>query len=242
MSDERPSSFGSDEGGADDAVTSAGLEPGGGPQRVVSERTVDDILDSLDESESTSVTVTDEDDAADSDPAAPDEADEDDDRTASDSRSEPADETRSPAVDDATGADSSARDSASIDAAASSLSADPPEASLEDLAARVEDGTVTGADVRAAEAGEGRESTRSIAMRAVNRAGPKTTVRGCSDGSNGSSPDSTYAGAGRSRCRSSPDEPPSGIEADRATRDRGSDALRGRCHASRRFRRRIAAT
>ncbi|MFA9416556.1 hypothetical protein [Natrinema sp. HArc-T2] len=186
MSDEHAA----DSDGADDAESGDSLEPGGGPQRVVSEESVDDILASLDETksesadssdttattdESDAVTTTfDEDDvpaadettgdasqpdtgaatetatvartAADSEPDADaaDDSDDTDDTGDTDTPSEP---------------DTTADDATTVDAAASSL---PDDASLEELAARVEDGTVTGADVRAAEAGDGRESTPEI--------------------------------------------------------------------------------
>lgn len=168
------------------------LEPSGGPQRVVSDQSVDDILDSLDATKSESTdssgtgteskevrtepneTVTtefDEDEIpADDDPVPDGDTD-----TAGSGQS---------AVSDADSTDDSDPDTtAAIDSAASSLSetARPDEdissetddsieddipgeddASLEELAARIEDGAVTGADVRAAEAGEGRDSTPDV--------------------------------------------------------------------------------
>ncbi|WP_254765029.1 hypothetical protein [Natrinema marinum] len=172
MSDEQAPSRATGETGADDDAETTGasdsLEPGGGPQRVVSEQSVDDILDSLDATEpepaesdgvtaeaaepsdagDAVVTEFDEDDVADADgPTADADADTPDHPEATDERAEN---------------EPDSADSPSVDAAASSLSADATDASLEELAARVEDGTVTGADVRAAEAGEGRESTPEI--------------------------------------------------------------------------------
>ena len=55
MSDERTA----DPDGADDADADDSLEPGGGPQRVVSEESVDDILASLDETKSESADSSD---------------------------------------------------------------------------------------------------------------------------------------------------------------------------------------
>ena len=157
MSDERAA----DSDGNGDTESGDDLDPGGGPQRVVSEESVDDILASLDETKSKAAdaddttadsegieTTFDEDDgpAADA-PTQPD--------TESASETATADRPKTGDSDAAT-ADT---DAPTVDAAASSL---PDDASLEDLAARVEDGSVTGADVRAAEAGDGRESTPSI--------------------------------------------------------------------------------
>ncbi|MFD1563040.1 hypothetical protein ACFR99_05715 [Haloarchaeobius amylolyticus] len=180
MSDERAA----DPDGADDAESGDSLKPSGGPQRVVSEESVDDILASLDETKSKSAdssdttVTTDESDAVtatfdeDDVPAAAettDDASQPDagsvtetataDRTAADSESDAdatndTDDTDAPSEPDTT-----ANDATTVDAAASSL---PDDASLEDLAARIEEGAVTGADVRAAEAGEGRESTPEI--------------------------------------------------------------------------------
>ncbi|TMT87128.1 hypothetical protein E2L06_11260 [Haloterrigena sp. H1] len=176
---------------ADDAESGDSLEPSGGPQRVVSEESVDDILASLDEttaesagSDDATVTTSESDDAVtttfDEDDAVTTTFDEDDvpaaDETTDDSQSDTGAATATPTAERTTtesepdadpaddtdaqsGTDSAAADTATVDATASSL---PDNASLEDLAARVEEGTVTGADVRAAEAGEGRESTPEI--------------------------------------------------------------------------------
>lgn len=180
MSDERAA----DSDGADNAESGDSLEPGGGPQRVVSEESVDDILASLDETKSESVDSSDTTATADEPDAVTTTFDEDDvpaadettddasqpdtgsatetataDHTVADSESgaDTADDTADTAAPSETGA--TADDATTVDAAASSL---PDDASLEELAARVEDGTVTGADVRAAEAGDGRESTPEI--------------------------------------------------------------------------------
>ncbi|MFA9424716.1 hypothetical protein [Natronorubrum sp. A-ect3] len=197
MSDEQPSS---DESGADssestdaDSDSSETLEPGGGPQRVVSEQSVDDILASLDETKSaagdssnaadetttdTAESVTTEFDETDipaADTVDSDGASEDSSQSAATAEhgdraeSTPSDSTETaptptePAPDDTgtTDADSAA----AIDAAATAIPDDTElddDASLEELAARIEDGTVTGADVRAAEAGTGREATPDV--------------------------------------------------------------------------------
>jgi len=160
------------------------LEPGGGPQRVVSEESVDDILASLDETKSgstdtndTAVTADDPDDTVtttfDEDDVPT--ADESTDTSQPDTTAAPETETvpTGPAAESASATDTSdgdapdaqprpdatTDDTSTVDAAASSL---PDDASLEELAARVEEGTVTGADVRAAEAGDGRDSTPEI--------------------------------------------------------------------------------
>ena len=168
--------------------SSGSLEPGGGPQRVVSDQSVDDILDSLDATDTESPdagenTANGEEPAVESDgsetndaaPSASETADgrnegndgsigTDDGPTDADGDvTTEFDEDEIPAADD-----SNATDESSIDGAASALAdasnGDAPDedASLEELAARIEDGTVTGADVRAAEAGEGRESTPDV--------------------------------------------------------------------------------
>ncbi|WP_306058629.1 hypothetical protein [Natronococcus wangiae] len=160
---------------ADDADGADDFEPGGGPQRVVSDESVDDILDSLNDSKSESsssiATITSE----------PDEATE---TTAGDGTDDsPPATTAARAVDDSSGetpaadetnestaaADDQDRDhtdeadsAAFVDDAAASLPDEAGEESLEELAARVEQGTVTGADVRAAEAGDGRDATPEI--------------------------------------------------------------------------------
>lgn len=139
----------------DDAPADGLSAPGGGPTRVVSSRSVDDILDSLDET-----------------PAATDPAPkrgrkgEERAETATDGRASAPD---APADDD----DDSARDGgASTDANAGRENREKTgddesvalecEEETEGLSGRVDAGTVTGADVRAAEAGEGRERTPEI--------------------------------------------------------------------------------
>ena len=163
---------------ADDAESGDNLEPGGGPQRVVSEESVDDILASLDETKSGStdasdtepddaVTTTfDEDDVPAADEATADDRQPDIGAATETAAADPAADSETATAtsdDDDTAArsepDATADDTAAVDTAASSL---PDDASLEELAARVEEGTVTGADVRAAEAGDGRDATPEI--------------------------------------------------------------------------------
>lgn len=203
MSDGRSSA--ADSGRESDASADEGdsSEPGGGPRRVVSDKSVDDILASLDETD-----ATERDEAAsrtrlegDYVESAPDESPPDGATAASSPRtasetSDPAD--RSAAGDDAeddvgdessadpeTGPDVDGGDSDTVpgatdsdDTQAGTDSAPEPDAteSIDDtasdgdaadeqrteLADRVESGTVTGADVRVAEAGEGREETPEI--------------------------------------------------------------------------------
>ncbi|MFB1065518.1 hypothetical protein [Natrinema sp. H-ect4] len=176
MSDERsPSTAATDDPGAADDVeaddgSSETLEPSGGPRRVVSEQSVDDILDSLDatKAESTKAESTDSSDEptttnepSDTVTTAVDEADVPtaDEEVDATTNGMAADEPTTDDIASRSGEGADASDPASVDAAASSL---PDDASLEDLATRVDDGTVTGADVRAAEAGDGRESTPEI--------------------------------------------------------------------------------
>ncbi|ELZ12999.1 hypothetical protein C478_08768 [Natrinema thermotolerans DSM 11552] len=187
MSDERQSGPSTaDETDAADADSDDALEPGGGPQRVVSEESVDDILESLDSTRSdpdssdgnagssdeaddtaTSESVTaafDEDDVPTTDSATDDGDDEQssartDTAPADSTAAEPTPEPSAGEGRDSTSADATESEPTSIDDAAASI---PDDADLEDLAARVEAGDVTGADVRAAEAGEGRESTPEI--------------------------------------------------------------------------------
>ena len=201
MSDEPAA--GSDENG--DAESGDSLEPGGGPQRVVSEESVDDILASLDETKAESADSSDT--TADSEgvettfdedavPTADEPTDEES-QPDTESASETATSVR-PGTDESdadvtadtdapSGTDASAADAATVDAATSSL---PDDASLEDLAARVEDGSVTGADVRAAEAGDGRESTPGIDEVDLSLDDLETSGTGASDtGGDGGVPD-----------------------------------------------------
>ncbi|OAQ54560.1 hypothetical protein HTG_03115 [Natrinema mahii] len=180
MSDERSSgSATADEADAADDDADDSLKPGGGPQRVVSEESVDDILESLDSARSgpdssdgndetaaseSVTTAFDEDDVPTTDSATDDGDDERSAARAGTDSTAPADADSTPEPSEAEGIDGAPDEStdpepASIDDAAASI---PDDADLEDLAARVETGDVTGADVRAAEAGEGRESTPEI--------------------------------------------------------------------------------
>lgn len=114
--------------------------PGGGPTRVVSETSVDDILESIE-----------------SEPAEPNETAPDEDETGAEPEdggdTDPALES-GPVADD----DSVVRTADDTDVSAAALADADSE-----LAARVERGDVTGSDVRAAETGEGRERTTDIA-------------------------------------------------------------------------------
>lgn len=176
--------------GADGGRDSGGIDtPGGGPRRVVSEKSVDDILESLndaneeeadeDERESTSAasvrlaydeSQSTRDDARAGERAA-DGADSDD--TGDDSRADSSDDASlqasdldAPADDDVDSSvveegddDSSVIEEDDGEPAESGDDTSQPDAAL---AARIETGAVTGADVRAAEAGEGREATPDI--------------------------------------------------------------------------------
>ncbi|WP_226007757.1 hypothetical protein [Natrinema salinisoli] len=175
MSDERSPPAATDEADAADDTESAGNpEPGGGPQRVVSEESVDDILESLDStpagpSGSASATGA---EIPDSGPEAtandgPDDTGSSDPSTGSvesldSSGAESAETAADEASEESDSSGTADSDPATVDSAAASLPNDASDASPEDLAARVEHGDVTGADVRAAEAGEGRESTPAI--------------------------------------------------------------------------------
>lgn len=186
MSDERSSGPSpADETDAADDDADDALEPSGGPQRVVSEESVDDILESLDSARSgpdasdgnadssaetdadaatdESVTTEFDEDDVPAPGAATDDGGDEGSRTETDTDStDPAaaESTPEPSEDGGTdGTPDESTEPASIDDAAASI---PDDADLEDLAARVEAGDVTGADVRAAEAGEGRESTPEI--------------------------------------------------------------------------------
>jgi len=168
MSDERSSAGDSDTESDVSKTGSASTEPGGGPERVVSDKSVDDILNSLNETKP----ADSDDEEASVDPVT--ETDEsttrtqldgdyvetapDDDRSPSDDGD--TDDT-APKADAQARSDSSAESTATDDRSpAAAVTATDREADA--LADRIEDGTVTGADVRAAEAGEGREKTSDI--------------------------------------------------------------------------------
>ncbi|AFZ74861.1 hypothetical protein [Natronobacterium gregoryi] len=141
----------------DDGLATGGISTGGGPQRVVSDGSVDDILESLDEPEadadsSPAMEPGDEIESNESDETGEDGSSEVDSDTGSSIQlgsaiSSEADGSDTPPTGSGKQASASSQDS----------TADPDE-----LAARIESGDVTGADVRAAEAGEGRESTPEI--------------------------------------------------------------------------------
>ena len=117
MSDER--SDGDEVTGSPTDVDDEAASPGGGPKRVVSEGSVDDILESLSETK-----------GAEPDPP----------NRAVDGQAENEGDDRS------------------------DVGCEGPDLESEDegLEARIESGEVTGADVRAAEAGEGREPTPAV--------------------------------------------------------------------------------
>lgn len=175
MSDGGSPAADSEDGSGISADESGDVEPGGGPQRVVSETSVDDILDSLNE------TKSDEPNGSDGDPAPktrlegdyvasnPDSPASDEVAAASSSSTDSDSPVADASGQSATGAetdghntDDEIENTESIDDSAST--ADP--ATIDDtddgLADRIERGTVTGADVRAAEAGDGREETPEI--------------------------------------------------------------------------------
>lgn len=219
MSDDRVQSDSADESD-DESATDTGdsdesLEPGGGPRRVVSDESVDDILASLDETTDSGIQIETDDSAAGTDDSATGTDDSatrtDDEPTAeptdapagaetestaetdpADAAAEPTATAPEPTADDASAGtttrfdeddvpsatqaisdadESSARRSASAEpadgdepAAADGVAASDATtaAATDELASRVDRGDVTGADVRAAEAGSGRESTPDI--------------------------------------------------------------------------------
>ncbi|SEP65269.1 hypothetical protein [Natrinema salaciae] len=192
MSDERSAGpSGADESAAtDDRGSGDGdaLEPSGGPQRVVSDESVDDILESLNDAksepepeptDSTDATAT---TTGSTEPVTTETEPAETAATAVDESEQTADEGADIGADDGAAAD----EAAAIDAAASSL---PEDASVDELAARIEDGTVTGADVRAAEAGEGRESTPEIDDVDLSLDDLETTQSGGASGRDGLSDD-----------------------------------------------------
>ncbi|WP_255192207.1 hypothetical protein [Natronobeatus ordinarius] len=190
--------------GSDGGRDSGGIDtPGGGPRRVVSERSVDDILESLNDA---SEEKADEDecepatgasvrleydepqstrddarvDERDADGADSDDTDDTSEESGADSSDDEvlqATDLDAPAVDDdgdssvleegddgdstvvEEGGDSSVVEKVDGEAQESEDDASQSDAAL---AARIETGAVTGADVRAAEAGEGREATPDI--------------------------------------------------------------------------------
>lgn len=229
MSDDQTASsgdegHGSDSGDGTDPTgdsTSSDLEPGGGPERVVSNKSVDDILSSLDETSGGAATKSEGDGDATLTESATDADTSTEDATGSDTSSERAvdadtdtestadtdtntatgTDTDTDADDDSTAVADSPEDAATaavtttfdedeipdVSSMSSEGSASNPNAAsepepapepnaapepanatvesgpdVEDLTARIERGEITGADVRSAEAGEGRESTPGI--------------------------------------------------------------------------------
>ena len=126
MSDEDSSTGGSGSPG----------EPGGGPERIVSEQSVDDILNSLNETKS-----------SEADDTATGQTETESSTKTSNTDSPP----KTAGIESASDGDTTDPDD---DADSQDRSAD--------LADRIEQGTVTGADVRAAETGEDREPTPEI--------------------------------------------------------------------------------
>lgn len=129
----------------------AAPSPGGGPKRVVSETSVDDILSSVqgDADDSSPDRVATEVSPADDGRDGERDADESD---VSDARQEESTDDEDETADEDEITD---EDEAEDETGAGT----EPDG---DLAERVEHGTVTGADVRAAEAGEGRDPTPEI--------------------------------------------------------------------------------
>ncbi|TYT61323.1 hypothetical protein [Natrialba swarupiae] len=177
MTDDRSHRSDEDDVEGSAGTSSGGLEPGGGPQRVVSERSVDDILDSLDESapdnesedgsrsnepeddsprvETTSETDDDESTGPEGsgvvafdEERVPETIDEPERRASSDGRGETV------PANDAGGESGTDRDG---ETAGEDRTVDHNA-----LEARIARGDVTGADVRAAEAGEGRDPSPEI--------------------------------------------------------------------------------
>ncbi|MFP8952483.1 hypothetical protein ACLI4Z_05840 [Natrialbaceae archaeon A-arb3/5] len=215
MSDDRPrnadAADAADEDGPPDPDSE--YEPGGGPRRVVSDQSVDDILASLDETAPADETGT-ESAATTTAERTPTDADGDDTgdaSTADESESPTAASDDRPEADDQptasfdeddllerTGEETSGDDPDSGPAAATepnTESATPVDSAADELEARIERGDVTGADVRAAEAGEGRESTPAVdeielSMDDIENTaagGPGEAVSGGTDGAEDSS-------------------------------------------------------
>lgn len=139
--------------------------PGGGPKRVVSETSVDDILNSLDETDKSGTSVEEEQSAepdASSDQSATPAA------SASESPSGPESRTGAGgATDRQTKATPEPTDDTPESNGHEEDADEEPEIAANqdragDLSSRIDRGDVTGADVRAAEAGEGREKTPDI--------------------------------------------------------------------------------
>ena len=157
MSDERSDGVGGDGSSEADATS-----PGGGPKRVVSERSVDDILESLSDTKGTDVDS--------SSRTIDGQADE-----RADTADQSTDIEREDSIDHELDVDDESKDVS--DTRSTAAPAD------EGLEARIESGEVTGADVRAAEAGEGREPTPAVdeidlTLEDVDRTSPVEGERG----------------------------------------------------------------
>ncbi|MFC7215759.1 hypothetical protein ACFQO4_16950 [Saliphagus sp. GCM10025334] len=154
-----------DDGPRGEKTNSEHEGPGGGPKRVVSNTSVDDILDSLNETNAGD-TRAQPDPSADSREQLDEEA----------SLDEAEGEGTGPVEEEGTGAvEGSDREAETEQAETADENGRAPEteqvpndestlrtSSQDALSSRVERGAVTGADVRAAEAGEGRERTPDI--------------------------------------------------------------------------------
>ncbi|MFC7239091.1 hypothetical protein ACFQS4_12790 [Saliphagus sp. GCM10025317] len=140
--------------------------PGGGPKRVVSNTSVDDILNSLNETNAgdssprpTGDTCAQSGPSANSRGQLEDEATLEEDEEAEEAGAENADGNggESEQAQTAEGADGETEPEQAHHDEPTENTPTP-----DDLSSRIEHGTVTGADVRAAEAGEGRERTPDI--------------------------------------------------------------------------------
>lgn len=158
MSDDRLSGGDGDVSSTDEDGETA--TPSGGPKRVVSERSVDDILESLSETKETeskpasrtvegsTPTLSEVSESA-ANTDVPGNVEDDGDQMSGDSEEGVEDKRDTDREEDTVSAEfSRGTNGASVDSG--------------DLSARVDAGEVTGADVRAAEAGEGREPTPEV--------------------------------------------------------------------------------
>ncbi|RQG91499.1 hypothetical protein EA462_05930 [Natrarchaeobius halalkaliphilus] len=148
MSDDRsPDHDGTEGDESTDDGQSGGGAPGGGPRRVVSERSVDDILSSLDE---TTGDTADDGDRTDELETSTDEAE------------LPSDEPRAATSEPRAASDESRPTTETAPPSTVDGSEPTVDDTVDALKARIDSGDVTGSDVRAAETGGGRESTPEI--------------------------------------------------------------------------------
>ncbi|MCU4924671.1 hypothetical protein OB905_01560 [Halobacteria archaeon AArc-dxtr1] len=166
-------------------------EPGGGPKRVVSDTSVDDILNSItrqdDEQEAGPNETDDEPPASQPDASVAEHSSEptvgEDDEAPE--AEKPADET---AEDERSTAEKPADETAEDKKSTAEKPADE-RPDPDELADRIERGAVTGADVRQAEAGEGREPTPDVdeidlSLDDIDASSPtRATIEGPADGS-----------------------------------------------------------